>query len=36
MTVALGYKFLDFRKQDSDSKVAIQIRGPFVASLFRF
>lgn len=36
MTLALGYKFLDFRKEDGDNKVAIQIRGPFIASFVRF
>jgi opacity protein-like surface antigen len=36
VTLALGYKFLDFRKEDGDNTVEIQIRGPFLASFYRF
>lgn len=37
MTLALGYKFLDIKREpSSDETFKIQIRGPFVASFFRF
>ncbi len=36
VTLALGYKFLDFRRDVGDSTIDLQIRGPFVASFIRF
>jgi opacity protein-like surface antigen len=36
VTIALGYKFLDFRKEDGDNSLDVQIRGPFIASFYRF
>ncbi|MEX2206078.1 MAG: hypothetical protein WEF50_07625 [Myxococcota bacterium] len=37
MTLALGYKFLDIKREpSSDETIKIQIRGPFIASFYRF
>ena len=36
VTLALGYKFLNFRKEDGDNTTKIEIRGPFLASFYRF
>jgi opacity protein-like surface antigen len=36
MSLSLGYKFLDFRRESGDSTINIQLRGPFVATSVRF
>jgi len=36
LTLSLGYKFLEFKKDKGDDYLKLQMRGPFVASAFRF
>jgi hypothetical protein len=36
MAVVLGYKFLDMKREDGDSTIKTQLRGPFVAAGFSF
>ena len=36
MTFALGYKFLDIKRESGDREFKVQLRGPFVATFFRF
>jgi len=36
MGLSLGYKFLDLRRENDDDTIDLQMRGPFIASFFRF
>lgn len=36
MNLYLGYKFLDFKREFGDSKLDMQLRGPFLATSIRF
>lgn len=36
MTLYVGYKFLDFKRDIGDNEIKIQIRGPFLATSVRF
>jgi opacity protein-like surface antigen len=36
MTLYVGYKFLDFKRDVGDNEIKIQIRGPFLATSLRF
>jgi hypothetical protein len=36
MTLALGYKFLDVKREVGDNTIELQLRGPFIATFVRF